>query len=94
MIFHELATNSVKYGCLSAEAGMLDVSSRSDDENLVIVWAESGGPEVEGPPSRTGFGTDYVARTLSRQLRGAIEYEWQATGLIATLRMRNDLLAS
>jgi two-component sensor histidine kinase len=93
MIMHELATNSVKYGCLSAEAGMLDVSSRSDESDLVIIWAESGGPAVEGPPSQSGFGTNYVAKTISRQFRGAIEYDWQPSGLNVTLRMRNDLLA-
>lgn len=94
MIFHELATNAVKYGSLSAEAGMLDVSSRSTDEELVIVWAESGGPEVTGAPSRSGFGTGYVAKTLSRQFQGAIEHDWQPSGLVATLRVRNDLLVS
>lgn len=94
MIFHELATNAVKYGCLSAEAGMLDVSCRSNGEELAIVWAESGGPEVAGPPSRTGFGTGYVSKTLSRQFQGAIEHDWQRAGLVATLRIRSDLLVS
>lgn len=94
MILHELATNSVKYGCLSAEAGMLNVSSRSDEDNIVIVWAESGGPDAGGSPSRQGFGTNYVAQTISRQFRGAIEYDWQRSGLVATLRMRHDLLAA
>ena len=94
MIMHELATNSVKYGCLSAEAGMLDVSSRSDNENLVIVWAESGGPEVEGPPDHLGFGTNYVRQTILRQFDGALDHDWEPGGLVVTLRMRNDLLSS
>jgi two-component sensor histidine kinase len=94
MIFHELATNAVKYGCLSAEAGMLDVSSRADDDELVIVWAESGGPEVDGPPSRAGFGTNYVAKTVARHFKGAIEYDWHPSGLVARLRVRNELLAA
>ena len=94
MILHELATNSVKYGCLSAEAGMLDVSSRSDEENVVLVWAESGGPQVAGPPTRLGFGTNYVAQSIQRQFRGTVEYDWQPAGLVATLRMRNDYLST
>jgi two-component sensor histidine kinase len=94
MIFHELATNAVKHGSLSADAGMLDVSSRSDGTDLVIIWAESGGPEVKGPPSRTGFGTKYLAQTITRQFRGSIEQVWDRSGLVATLRMRNDRLAS
>jgi two-component sensor histidine kinase len=93
MIIHELATNSVKYGCLSAQAGMLDLSSRSEDEHVVLVWAESGGPKVQGPPQRLGFGTNYVAQTISRQFNGAIEYDWQPAGLVATLRMRTHFLS-
>jgi two-component sensor histidine kinase len=73
---------------------MLDLSSRSDDDDLVIVWAESGGPDAGGSPSRQGFGTNYVAQTISRQFRGSVEYDWQPSGLVATLRMRNDLLAA
>lgn len=92
MMFHELATNSVKYGSLSAEAGMLDVSSRSDETELVLVWAESGGPKVEGPPSRKGFGTDFVGRTVSRQFGGNLDYDWQPSGLVVTIRLRKDRL--
>ena len=92
MIFHELATNSVKHGALSAETGMLDLSTRTDDEDLVLLWSESGGPEIQGTPTRKGFGTDFVARTISRQLRGAIEYDWRPAGLVATIRLPKDRL--
>lgn len=94
MIFHELATNSVKHGCLSAKAGMLDVASRSDDEELVIVWAESGGPKIKGPPTRSGFGSNYVEQSMARQFRGAIEYDWGSDGLVATLRIPQSSLVS
>jgi two-component sensor histidine kinase len=92
MIIHEMATNSVKYGCLSAQAGMLDVSSRSDDDNVVLVWAESGGPSLEGPPKRVG--TNYVSQMVSRQFRGGLDYHWQPEGLVVILRMRRDLLTA
>ena len=94
MIIHELATNSVKHGCLSADAGMLDLSSRSDDDNLIVVWSESGGPAVEGPPSRRGFGTTYITQTIARQFSGTFDYDWQQSGLVATLRMRKDRLTT
>ena len=94
MVFHELATNAVKYGCLSAATGMLDVSTRADGADLVIVWAESGGPEVTGPPSRAGFGSTYIMRTIDRQFAGSMEYTWEPEGLIARLRVRTDRLAS
>ena len=40
-----------------------------------------------------GFGSKLIARSISSQLGGGLEYDWQATGLVATLRMRKDRLA-
>jgi two-component sensor histidine kinase len=94
MVFHELATNSVKHGCLSAAAGMLDVSSRTEGAELTIVWAESGGPKVTGSPTRAGFGSAYIKRTVAGQFGGAIDYTWEPEGLIARLRLQTDRLAS
>ena len=93
MVVHELATNSVKHGALSTPAGTLDISSRSDDEHLFIVWAETGGPEIAGPPEMKGYGSRLIERSMSSQLRGKLDYDWQRTGLVATLCMRKDLLA-
>jgi two-component sensor histidine kinase len=87
MVFHELATNSVKHGCLSAKAGMLDVSSRSTETDLVLIWAESGGPQLQGPPEQHGFGSNYIAQTINRQFRGAVDYEWDEAGMVAKLRI-------
>lgn len=94
MVVHELATNSVKHGALSAEAGSLDISSRADDDDLYVIWAETGGPEINSKPEMKGFGSQLIARSVAAQFRGAIEYDWQPTGLVATLRMRKDRLAS
>lgn len=94
MVFHELATNSVKHGSLSAEAGLLNVSSRSDEADLILVWAETGGPEVHGPPTRNGFGTSFVARTVSRRFKGDLNYDWQPSGLVVTIRLPKDRLAT
>jgi two-component sensor histidine kinase len=94
MVFHELATNSVKHGCLSAADGMLDVSTRTDGAKLVIVWAESGGPKVTGSPTRTGFGSTYIKRTVPRQFGGSIDYTWEPEGLIARLHLQSDRLAT
>ena len=94
MVVHELATNAVKHGALSTEAGTLDISSRSDDEeDLTIVWAETGGPEITEPPAMDGYGSKLIERSVSSQFRGSLDYDWQRTGLVATLRMRKDRLA-
>lgn len=94
LVIHELATNSVKHGALSVETGVLDISSTADDRDVSIVWAETGGPAVDGPPVMGGFGSKMIARSLSHDLDGALTYDWQASGLVASLRMRKDRLAA
>lgn len=88
MVIHELATNSVKYGSLSFESGFLDVSSKLEGDDILIVWTETGGPEVTEAPALTGFGSKLVARTVSGQLGGELAYDWQRSGLVVTARMR------
>ncbi len=94
MVIHELATNSVKHGSLSVDAGTLDVSSTSDENDVFVVWAESGGPTVQAPPKMTGFGSKMISRSLSQQFSGALSYDWQPGGLVVTLRLRKDRLAA
>ncbi|MGZ8282722.1 MAG: sensor histidine kinase, partial [Allosphingosinicella sp.] len=94
MVVHELATNSVKHGALSSTEGSLDISSRWDDDHVFVTWAETGGPEVGDPPDMKGFGSKLIARSVSSQFGGSLDYDWQPTGLVATLRMRKDRLAS
>jgi two-component sensor histidine kinase len=94
LVVHELATNSVKHGALSAEAGTLAISSNTEDLDVIVVWAETGGPAIANVPEMKGFGSGMILRTLSRQLGGAISYDWQPSGLVVTLRMRRDKLAT
>jgi two-component sensor histidine kinase len=94
MVVHELATNSVKYGALSCAEGFLDVSSRSDGDNIDLIWAETGGPLIVKHPELTGFGSRLVARSVANQLGGELNYDWQESGLVVTVRMRQDRLAA
>jgi two-component sensor histidine kinase len=94
LVVHELATNSLKHGALSSATGTLDVSSTSDEHDVVVTWAEAGGPEIAAPPEMAGFGSRLIRRSLTEQLAGSIDYDWQPTGLVATLRMRKDRLAA
>ena len=93
MVVHELATNSLKHGALSACAGTLDISSNSDGDDLLVIWAETGGPEIDEPPELTGFGSRMIERSIERQLGGSISYDWQPAGVVVTLRLRKDRLA-
>ena len=93
LVVHELATNSVKYGALSAARGRLDVSCPVHDAEVVLVWAERGGPPVAAPAGPNGFGSKLVARSMASQLGGSIALDWRTEGLVATLRMSKARLA-
>lgn len=92
LVVHELATNSLKYGALSIEAGMLDVSCAAEGEDMVLVWTETGGPPVVAPRPH-GFGSTMVTRGMARQLSGEIAFDWKESGLVVTLRIRKARLA-
>lgn len=93
MMVHELATNSVKYGALSAAEGILDISSRSDGNDLYLTWAETGGPSVVAPPKMNGFGSKLIARSIASHLGGTIAYDWQEAGLVVTVKLQADRLS-
>ncbi len=82
LLFHELATNAVKYGALSADGGRVELTWTFDEaeRRLVLDWRESGGPPVV-PPQRTGFGTRLIHRALAGELRGSAVVTYDAGGL-------------
>ncbi|WP_235523201.1 sensor histidine kinase [Sphingobium sp. Leaf26] len=94
LVIHELATNSMKYGALSAQAGTLDITSTSESDDVVLTWLERGGPQVKKPNGLGGFGSKLVQRSVTGQLGGAISYDWDEGGLIVSLRMKRTRLTS
>jgi len=94
LVVHELATNALKYGALSAADGMLDVSCNGSGEHVVIVWTERGGPTVVAPKKPEGFGRKMADRGMSGQLGGSIEYDWAAAGVVVKLEVNRDRLAA
>lgn len=93
LVIHELATNSLKYGALSADTGTLDVSGFTEDEELRIAWMERGGPTVEPPNGGGGYGSRLVVRSISGHLGGSIDYNWTSDGVIVSLRIKAATLA-
>lgn len=93
LVIHELATNSLKHGALSVPEGALDVSSFTDQGDVCLVWAETGGPRLTDAPEMRGFGTTMIVRSMASALNGTISYDWRPTGLVATIKARKDLLA-
>lgn len=94
LIVHEMATNSVKYGSLSALAGSLDVSCAEHNGSVTIVWTERGGPTISAPKGPGGFGNKLISKSVVNQLGGSAEYAWQAEGVVITLRMSKARLAA
>ncbi|SCY17745.1 sensor histidine kinase [Microvirga guangxiensis] len=89
MALQELATNAVKYGSLSNEAGKVRISWQVDETrdspHLVLRWEESDGPSVV-PPTRRGFGTRLIERSLSQgHLAGEAKIDFAADGVVCTI---------
>ncbi|MGK7867423.1 PAS domain S-box protein [Falsiroseomonas sp. E2-1-a20] len=83
MVLHELATNAIKHGALSAAGGSVDLAwlAGGPDGMLRLDWTERGGPRIEQPPSVQGFGSRLIAATLKGQLGGTVQMLWQPDGL-------------
>ena len=66
LVLHELATNAAKYGALSTTEGVLTVNWQGSAQSTSLVdliWTERGGPAVV-LPTRRGFGSELIARSL------------------------------
>ncbi len=94
LALHELATNAVKFGALSTEAGRVDVTWRTHAEGgFELDWRERGGPTVS-PPSRRGFGSTLLERVTGRELGGEARLEFHPDGVRATMRAGATALAA
>ena len=89
LILHELATNAVKYGALSASTGVVHIDCSSKEDWLVMTWEERGGPPVNGPPNREGFGGTLARKIVASQFKGRLSNEWNSDGL--TIRIEIPL---
>jgi PAS domain S-box-containing protein len=89
LVFHELATNSAKYGALSAGSGELTIAwtlmPQGPDAVLALSWAERNGPKVVRP-QRTGFGTTLINYTIGYELDGEVTLDYPEDGLLCALR--------
>ena len=87
LVLHELATNAAKYGALSRASGKLAVSWAIDASNgCSITWRESGGPTVR-PPSRNGFGSVLIERSIPFDLSGTSAVEYHPEGVQGLFRI-------
>jgi PAS domain S-box-containing protein len=85
LAFHELATNSLKYGALKAATGRVGVEwaiqPSEGGRRVQIVWKESGGRPIKAKPAREGFGTRVIRQALSRERDAKTELHFERSGL-------------
>lgn len=96
LALHELATNAIKYGALSNADGRVDLSWRitdGDAARLTLEWRETGGPPVAAP-TRRGFGTTLIERTLRSAFKGEAVIEYAPTGLVFRLEAPRSVLSA
>lgn len=88
--FHELATNAVKYGAFSNEAGTISIrwtiESKDGGRWLCLRWRESDGPPVKAP-SRKGFGSRVIEQGLAHELNGKVDVDYAPSGMVCTLKI-------
>ena len=81
---HELATNAVKYGALSHQAGRVHISwsvgKPNGQHQFQFRWQERGGPQVN-PPSRKGFGSTVLEQVMAEYFETPPQIEFGADGL-------------
>ena len=94
MVVHELATNSLKYGALSVEAGLLDISGSVAGDDIKIDWTEHGGPDMTRTERSESYGGRLIKQTIVNQLGGSITYDWAANGLSVTILVNTEMLAN
>ena len=88
LIFHELATNSVKYGALSVPEGRVELQVDEEGDELRFDWREMGGPVPVAPAAGGGgFGTTLVDISVVRSLRGTIERHYLESGAEVVVRV-------
>ncbi len=83
MIVHELATNALKYGSLSASRGDVLVEGKIERLNgggvFLFSWKERGGPPVPSP-TRKGFGS-VILLDSARQFSQSVTMNYAPAGL-------------
>jgi len=88
--FNELATNAVKYGAFSNEAGSVlvewKIDQTPDGTRLMLQWKEKNGPPVV-PPSHKGFGSRVIERGLAHELHARVHLDYRPDGLVCTMNI-------
>lgn len=92
LIFHELATNAMKYGAFSNDDGRVTLVLTEDSENLILRWTESGAPPLPEVEPKQGFGSRLVDLAIKQQLGGSYVRTWRKDGLDLVMEIKRNRL--
>ncbi len=83
LVVHELMTNAVKHGALAGDTGRITIAWTHDaDGSVTLDWNEAGGPLV-AEPTRNGFGSTIIQRSIPHELGGLATLGYPASGFQA-----------
>jgi PAS domain S-box-containing protein len=82
LVLHELGTNAVKYGALSAAAGHINLVWTVGQNKLLLTWSERGGPPITKLPTHEGFGTVLIDSSAA-----SVERYFDSAGLTCKLEL-------
>ena len=87
LALHELGTNALKYGSLSAAGGAVDigwtVDLRDGRRELDLTWTEIGGP-VATPSNYRGFGSTLILRGIPGAV---VDHRIEPGGAVCTIKL-------
>jgi two-component sensor histidine kinase len=90
LAIHELATNSVKFGALGDEGGMIEIDwsiePRETGDWLQLNWRETG-LDLSNLHPLGGFGTELITKRIPYELGGSGTLDFQRHGLVATIEV-------
>lgn len=87
---HERATDAVKCGAFSREGGSLCVAVNRHDDQVELVWSNTGGPARSGPPLQSGFGFEMLDRIFAAQMKATVLRDWRPDGVRMAIRIPVD----
>ncbi|OYW47284.1 MAG: hypothetical protein B7Z08_05855 [Sphingomonadales bacterium 32-68-7] len=97
LVFHELATNSAKYGALAAVDGHVALTIADRGEALLLTWVERGcdGQPADEPARQfeDGFGSRLIEMSMTGQLGGSWQRRLGPEGLIVELTISKAAIA-
>ena len=92
LALHELGTNALKYGSLSADCGRIEiewtVTERDEHRELVLSWKETGGPAAT-PGEHRGFGSTLILRGIPGAV---VDHRIEPGGVVCTMTLVLDIM--